>query len=249
MKLEEVYIARMVGGVFFDRLASVSSKKEWGDLCEQVRPSVREVLSGLNIHGKMDITIAEEGFRYDYDWRGTQHTISVSQSQVAFDYARFKVCDGVPEDIPAVVEKVLEKIQRKDWIEIGSLIGLVFPAKSARESTVGMDLLMALLLVRDRSLDAALRECSITQVDLTIRGRTQGARVVWNIYNQEDQSTVITVDKKAYRHEMGTGGIRDFAVGLFETFMERCKSLAEEILTAQSMAPYLDIEFLTKGVR
>lgn len=250
MKFEDSYIAKLQGGVFFDPF-SVTSKEHWGNLCEKVRPTVRNCLLNLGYHEKIDIKVADDGFQYEYTIDSIKRIVSVTRDGVAFDFGRFRVADGPNLDIAEVAESVIKEIQRVDWIEIGCMIHFAIPAKNAEETRIGAKVLQHFLFrSQDDSVESVLNGTDILAVDLSIYGNLNKGRFTWNAYNKkEDQHIIVSLDMKMNRHDMKDTSVSGFVKMLFNTFIERCKPFLNELISSKEFEPYLDTEYLARGVR
>ena len=251
MRIDETYVAQMDGGVFYDPLSSIDTRAQWVELSERIRPGIRATLADVGMYEPIDITIGDNGFIYSYKVDLVKHEISVAQKQLGFSYNRFKLRDGVPRDVAAVTEKMLELIGRQDWTEIGAIIGFALPLKAAQQTTINVDLLRQTLLHPGESVTASVFHDGQTQVvDLSINGTLGPWRVSWNAYNQrDDQHLVVTLDVKAYRHQMDASTIRVFHETVLTLFKERCGPFVESLLAAPQLVGYLDTDFLVTGRR
>jgi len=250
MKMHEGRIAKMEGAVFFDPLPFADSKEHWGKLCEQTRPAIRQALSLFGFREKLEIIVADEGFKFHYPVGDTEHSISVTKAQASFECKRLKVTGGVPPELAPVMEAAIKAVGREDWFEIGSIIYFAIPLKGAKGSTVASNVLRRFLLTSGKEIaDRVFVDGEIKGLDLKLMGISGKTRVAWNVYNQqEDQHVVVSLDMKMYRHEMENDSIAGFISRLFGTFMERCAPFVQDILSSQDLASYIDNSFLSEGV-
>lgn len=248
MKVDETYIAKMQGGIFFDPFPA-ASREFWGTLSEKVRPAVRECLSRLGLHEKLDIDVVEKGFIYEYTINSLKRSISVSKDGVTFDSGRFRIADGFPRDVVAIVESIVKMIGREDWIEIGSVVYFVIPAKDAKGTTIGADMLRKFFFKdSENRLKSVFKEENMQVVDFSIKGNSEKTRLTWNVVNsKKEQNIMLSLDVKMYRHDLNNSSIANFTTMAFDMFMERCAPLIQEIISSSEFAPYLDADFLIKG--
>jgi len=250
VKIKEIYIAKLIGAVFVDPLASMVTEDDWGHLCEKVRPSVREALADVGIHGKLDIQIAGNGFQFEYEVEDIKRTVSVSKDQLSFDFGRFLVSQGLPGDIGKVVSRALPMIGRDDWIGVGAKVSVALPMSNAEKSSIGADAIQRNLLISASKVAHAIFDTGTLEiVDLRFKGKVGSARVDWNIYNTKEQHLVLTQDIQRDRHEMEDDNIDTFLSNVYDAFLQKCGPLVQVLLDDSNLAEYLDIDYLRTGRR
>jgi len=249
MQIKDCYVAKIEGAVFFDPFP-IGSKEHWATISEKVRPDIRTSLKDFGYRDKLDITVADNGFSYEYTVDSVSRELQVSRDRVSFDYGRFRVVDGLHKDLGKVVEVVVETLDR-DWTEIGSRVNFALPAQDAAGTTVSADILKQKLLSPvQQDLTQIFADGTMVAVDLYLKGTWDKYRMVWNAYNtKEEQHIVVSFDVKTDRYKMEGDSISGFISNVFDMFLARCTPFVEQVLSCVEFAEYLDAEYLIKGER
>ncbi|MFZ0035201.1 MAG: hypothetical protein WAK60_09485, partial [Sedimentisphaerales bacterium] len=228
MKLEDIYIANVKGGIFYDELTSVTSESEWGSLCEEIRPVVKEVLTGIGVHEKLQVKVKANGFQYQYTINNIDHKIVVTKDTITFEHGQFKGDQEPSKVIGIVMEKILQKINREDWNTIGTMFRFAIPLKAAENASFGADALQKYFLnPNEESLRNIFPTGNLQIVDLSLTGKIDNYDVEWKIWNVEKQHIGLSFDMQIKHNQVETEGVHSFIIRVFSFFKDKCGPLIE----------------------
>lgn len=244
--INEVCIAKMLGGVFFDRLLI----DDWKSQYEPIRRCVREAFKECGLSSPIEAKAGTNGLEIKYDFEDTNHTIQLVEDAVNFSFNRFRIAAGVPPVLGLAVDRILKEVRREDWVRIGTLVGFAVPARSGSgDSSFAVNYLRAQVQGGSEPLLQPFTEGTLSNVDLTLRGTVDKALLSINIYNTDEQSLVLTSDTRVSREDIPDASVSDFFKSVFAAFLDRFGQYIVNLLGHPDIAKHVDMDFLKTGKR
>jgi hypothetical protein len=250
MKWSEMHVARMVGGIFFDRLAAFSSEQSRLSIADNILQVTKRVLDEQGVSPEIETVVGMNGCELKYDRKDTRHKIQLTSDGITFDLGKFRPAEHLFGEMAAILSGILGVTNRQLWNEMGTMIAVAIPSKKSEEKSRHMALFLKSFLLPDISPIARVFPSGEDRViDITVKGKVDDCALALNVYNTDDQSLVCTLDSKAKRKDLPEPDIAAFLASALENYRSSCASFLETLSESSKVASFIDLDFLAKGER
>jgi len=251
MKLAEMTIAKIQGGVFIDHLPGLKVDGQRCDLAEKVLQQLKKPRKDSTITNPLEIDVAENEIEIRLSEDPSSRKFQIRETIVVFEAARVKDFDRkIALELADVLQRILEVINRRFWNRVGIMFAVVLPSKpEAEKGKPAVTCLKKRILTSDLGAINRLFGNDLEVIDVTLKTKHQGRIITFNLYNTDTQDIVLTLDVKSSQSDAAKGDLLSFFRQANKVFVHHCGAYAESITEDDLYKGALDFDYLRWGER
>ncbi|HUW62780.1 MAG TPA: hypothetical protein VMZ06_17365 [Candidatus Bathyarchaeia archaeon] len=251
MEFNEIKLARIIGAVFFDRLAWMEASDKRHETSEEVLRQIRTMHRNKKQIVTYETTVGVNGIRFDRNDDEYGREFSLVAESLQYELMRVPPTEAqdLLTELTETLDGILGIVGREAWNTTGIRFDVVLPvAHISAGSRIAADFLRTYFLATKLgNVDSLFTKPALRQVDVTLKGVYKNHPITFNIYSTPEQHLIFTFDVKTSDQDALSANLHGFILDAYNDFVQSCAPYVAELTEHNVFKEHIDCEFLRQG--